>query len=194
LIRVFQATQYERPADRGTNQPIVLRGRTDTGEEASIFVKTIAGHGDRPAASGVELFTTLLARELELTAPEPVLVEIPVGFDRVVHDATSEQALIKASPGTNFGTLALGVDWKTWPVEMSTRTFPQATLGNILAFDGLTPMPFRDSHRYRRMYMNVSGVLSEIYTFTFLSSTPLSRGCETILSSRWLPLGLCSQS
>jgi len=59
---------------------------------------------------------------------------------------------------------------------------------------GLDPMPFRDSHRCRRMYKSISGLLSEVYTCTFVSSTPLSWGCETILSSRWLPSGLCSQS
>src|ERR1035441_72332 len=50
-------------------------------------------------------------------------------------------------------------------------------------------MPFRDSHRYRSTYKSLSGVLGEVYACTFLSSTPLSWGCETILSSRWLPLG-----
>jgi hypothetical protein len=59
---------------------------------------------------------------------------------------------------------------------------------------GLGPKPFRDSHRYRRMYKSVSSVLSEVYACTFLSSTPLSWGCGTILSSRWLPSELCSQS
>jgi hypothetical protein len=58
----------------------------------------------------------------------------------------------------------------------------------------LGPMPFRDSHRYPRVYKSISGVLSAVYTCTFLSSTPLSWGCETILSFRWLPSGLCSQS
>jgi hypothetical protein len=58
----------------------------------------------------------------------------------------------------------------------------------------LSPMPFRDSHRYQRMYKSISGVLSEICTCTFSSSTPLTWGCETILSCRWLPLGLCLQS
>jgi hypothetical protein len=55
-------------------------------------------------------------------------------------------------------------------------------------------MPFRDLHRYRRMYKSISGVLSGIYPCTFVSSTPLSWGCETVLSSRWPPSGLCSQS
>lgn len=58
----------------------------------------------------------------------------------------------------------------------------------------LDSKPFRDSHRYRRMYKSASGVLSEVYPCTFLSSTPLSWGCGTILSSRWLPSELCSQS
>ena len=58
----------------------------------------------------------------------------------------------------------------------------------------LAAMPFRDSHRYPRMYKSVSSVLSVLYTCNFLCSTPLSWGCETILSFRWLPSGLCSPS
>src|ERR1035438_3393782 len=55
----------------------------------------------------------------------------------------------------------------------------------------LGPMPFRDSHRYRGVHKHISGLLSVVYACTFVSSTPLSWGCETILSSRRLPSGLC---
>jgi hypothetical protein len=137
MLKVFHANEYVQPADRGLNRPIVLRGKTTAGEDASIFVKTRAGYADRPAAPGIELFTTLLARALDLVAPEPVLVDIPVGFESVVFDAPEYRTLLQQSPGTNFGTVALGQDWKTWPVEMSTRSFPDELLGDILAFDAL---------------------------------------------------------
>ncbi|MDB6067167.1 MAG: hypothetical protein JWR26_3375 [Pedosphaera sp.] len=137
MLRTFHANEYVQPADRGLNRPILLRGKTDAGEDASIFVKTRAGYGDRPAAPGIELFTTLLARELELIAPEPVLVQIPPGFENVVFDAADYRALIQQSHGINFGTVALSPDWKTWPEAMSARAFPQDTIGDILAFDAL---------------------------------------------------------
>ena len=58
----------------------------------------------------------------------------------------------------------------------------------------LAPKPFRNSHRYRRMHKSVSGVLSVGYPCTFVFSTPLSWGCETVISSRWPPSRRCSQS
>ena len=81
-------------------------------------------------------------------------------------------------------------------VENMARRQPQplALMNEIERLKGLGSMPFRDSHRYPRVYKSISGVLSVVYTCTFLSSTPLSWGCETILSFRWLPSGLCSQS
>jgi hypothetical protein len=137
MLRVFEAIEYLQPAERGLNRPVILRGRTTDGEEASLFVKTRAGYGDRPAAPGVECFCTLLARHLGLTAPEPVCVEIPVGFDRFVFEAPGHRELVRQSPGINFGTLALGPDWKTWPVGMSPRAFPGDLIERIMAFDAL---------------------------------------------------------
>jgi hypothetical protein len=81
------------------------------------------------------------------------------------------------------------------PEEAKTVASTVADVIRKYQADGyLDPMPFRDSHRYPRVYKSISGVLSVVYTCTFLSSTPLSWGCETILSFRWLPSGLCSQS
>jgi hypothetical protein len=116
---------------------VLLRGRTAAGGEASIYVKTRAGYGDRPAAPGIELFTTLLARELGLLAPEPVLVLIPDTFHSVIFEAPMHRELVRLSPGTNFGTISLGTDWKTWPVEMPARSFSPELIESIVAFDGL---------------------------------------------------------
>jgi|GEM_PF-2322726 len=137
MVRIFQATEYLKPADRGINRPVVLRGITADGSVETIFVKTLAGYGDRPTAAGVELFTTLLARALGLFAPEPVIVDIPAGFERVIFHAPEYREMIRKSAGRNFGTVALGADWKTWPVGMSVRAFPEEMIEDILTFDAL---------------------------------------------------------
>ena len=144
MLRVFEAIEYLQPAERGLNRPILLRGRTGEGEVASLFVKTRAGYGDRPTAPGVECFATLLARHLGLTAPEPVCVEMPKGFDRFISDAPVHRELVRQSPGLNFGTVALGPDWKTWPVGMSTRAFPGDLFERIMVFDALVQQTDRE--------------------------------------------------
>ncbi len=137
MVRTFQAIEYLKPADRGINRPVVLRGITVDGSLETIFVKTTAGYGDRPTAAGVELFTTLLGRALGLFVPEPVIVEIPSGFERVIFDAPEYREMLGRSAGKNFGTIALGSDWKTWPVGMSVRAFPEEMIEDILTFDAL---------------------------------------------------------
>lgn len=136
-LRTFEARRFIEPARRGINHPMLIRGRASDGEDHRIYVKTRAGYGDRPFASGVELFTTMLARELGLNAPEPVLVEIPPGFEKRVFDYPRHRELLAKSAGLNFGTLAMGGDWKTWPVQMSIRAFPSDMVERILLFDAM---------------------------------------------------------
>lgn len=136
-LRTFEARRFIEPARRGINHPMLIRGRASDGEDHRIYIKTRAGYGDRPFASGVELFTTMLARELGLNAPEPVLVEIPPGFEKRVFDHAMHRELLAKSAGLNFGTLAMGGDWKTWPVQMSIRAFPSDVVERILLFDAI---------------------------------------------------------
>ncbi len=137
MLRTFIAQEFIEPARRGINRPIRIRGFGEDGEFASIFLKTRAGYGNRPSAPGVELFTTLLARELGLLAPEPVLVDVPARFFEQVFDFPSHRALLEQSPGLNFGTISLGPDWKTWPVGMSVSGFSAGAIEAILIFDAI---------------------------------------------------------
>ncbi len=136
-LRNCYAQTFIDPAIRGGNYPALLRARDETGEDVEVYIKTRAGYGGRPAAPGVELLTTLLARELGLLAPEPILIEVPTGFAGQIFDRPLFRDLFSRSEGTNFGVVALGADWKTWPVEMSVRAFPEKTIENILLFDAL---------------------------------------------------------
>lgn len=145
MLRTLQAKEYIRAAERGINRPVVLNGLAADGSVETIFVKTSAGYQNRTGAPGVELFTTQLARAMGMQAPEPVLVEIPEGFDRVVFDSPEHQALLQRSSGINFGTIALGMDWKAWPVAMPTRAFAPEMIEDILIFDALVQHTDRES-------------------------------------------------
>lgn len=138
MLTTYQLVEFIRPADRGACSPFVGRGIVPGSDaQASLFIKTRAGYGNRPTAAGVELFTTLLARELGLLAPEPAIVLIPERFSHLVQEAPEHAALIAQSPGVNFATLSLGPDWKTLISSPKQRAFGDDILEDILIFDAL---------------------------------------------------------
>ena len=174
-LRTFVVRRFIEPARRGINLPMLIRGRAADGEEHHIYVKTRAGYGDRPFASGVELFTTMLARELGLKAPEPVLVEIPRGFEKHIFDHPRHRELLAKSAGLNFGTLALGGDWKTWPVQMSIRAFPSDLVERILLFDAIAQHTDRASDNPNMLWRDHESVVldhEKCFGYLALSSDP----------------------
>jgi hypothetical protein len=146
MLRTLAAHTFIEPAIRGGNFPMLLRCR-EAGADGTtaVYVKTRAGYGDRPAAPGVELFATLLARELGVRAPEPVLVDVPEGFAAQVFEHPRHRELLERSAGLNFGTVALRPDWKTWPVDMSARAFSEEMVEAILVFDALVQHTDREA-------------------------------------------------
>ena len=83
-LRRFTAYEFRRPMARGLNSPFLVIGRAaDNGDRCELVVKSRAGYATRPEAMVKELFALLLVRELGLTVPEPVLVELLPGFDSV---------------------------------------------------------------------------------------------------------------
>lgn len=145
MIRTLQFTGFIEPAKRGITKPLIIQAKGPDGSRETIFLKTQAGYADRPQSAGIELFTTLVARRLGLTAPEPVLVEVPENAGRLVHDAPEHAELLSRSAGLNFGTLALGTDWKVWLPELSTRSFPDEMVESVLAFDGMVQHTDREA-------------------------------------------------
>lgn len=85
-------------------------------------------YADRPDSMLRELFALMLARELGLTAPEPVLVELQDGFDWAATDLPEYADLIRWSIGWNVGTIHLGEGWKPWVQGSAPRSIPDTTL------------------------------------------------------------------
>lgn len=145
MIRTLQFIGFIEPAKRGITKPLIIQAKGLDGRRETIFLKTNAGYADKPQSAGVELFTTMAARRLGLMAPEPVQVEVPEKAGRLVHDAPEHADLLNRSAGLNFGTLALGADWKVWLPELSTRSFMAETVESALAFDGLVQHTDREA-------------------------------------------------
>jgi hypothetical protein len=56
------------------------------------------------------------------------------------------------SAGLNFGTVALGTDWKVWLPELSIRSFPAEMVESVLAFDGLVQHTDREAENPNLMW------------------------------------------
>lgn len=152
MVRTLQFTGFIEPAKRGITKPLIINAKDADGPRETVYLKTMAGYADRPESAGVELFTTLIARRLGLKAPEPVLVVVPVNAGRLVFDAPEHADLLNRSAGLNFGTVALGKDWKVWLPEMSTRSFPTDMVESVLAFDALVQHTDRGSDNPNLMW------------------------------------------
>lgn len=145
-LRRFTAVQFRRPMDRGLNRPFLVMGKSgDDGTRCPIVVKSRAGYANRPEAMLRELFSLLLARELGLTAPEPVFVEIRKGFEWAANDCPDYAELIKQSFGWNVGTLHLGNGWKPWAAGRAPRSLPVDTLETAYAFDAIVQNSDREA-------------------------------------------------
>jgi hypothetical protein len=145
-LRKFTAVQFRRRMERGLNQPFLVIGAAqDGGDRCPLVVKSRAGYADRPEAMLKELFALLLARELGLNAPEPVLVEIPAGLDWGAVDCPVYAELIRQSIGWNVGTVHLGDSWKPWIKGIAPRSIPLETLETAYTFDAMVENPDREA-------------------------------------------------
>lgn len=145
-LRRFSAVQFRRPMNRGLNQPFLVVGQpNDGGKRSSIVVKSRAGYANRPDAMLRELFSLLLARELGLTTPEPVLVELQNGFDWAASDHPAHAELIRQSIGWNVGTIHLGNGWKPWVQGSPPRSLADETLETAYAFDAMVQNSDREA-------------------------------------------------
>jgi hypothetical protein len=83
------------------------------------------------------------------------------------------RTLLEQSSGLNFGTISLGADWKTWPVEMSVRAFPSQALEAILIFDALVQYTDRASDNPNLMWRGHEiAVLDHEKCFGYLGLAP----------------------
>ncbi len=145
-LRRFTAVQFRRKMERGLNRPFLVMGAAqDGGERCPLVVKSRAGYADRPDAMLKELFALLLARELGLNAPEPVMVEIPEGLDWAAADYPEHAELIRRSLGWNVGTVHLGDAWKPWNKGIAPRSIPVEALEIAYAFDAMVENSDREA-------------------------------------------------
>ncbi|WP_193215128.1 HipA family kinase [Luteolibacter marinus] len=144
-MKIFTAERFHEPTKRGLIRPFLVTASDEaTGEKATLVVKSLAGYDDQGELKHMhrEAYCLLLARGLGLTAPEPVGVEIPEGFefgalDFRNHLNTDYYDLIERSHGRNLATVHLGNDWKPWTATNRPKKITQGTINDAYAYDGL---------------------------------------------------------
>jgi hypothetical protein len=135
------ATQFIKPMSTGRNRPLLLGCEDSAANEFEVVVKF---RGKEMGAKGqiAELVTAQLADDLGLQAPQAAVVHIPAGFDAIIAEKDLA-AMVKSSPGFNFGSVNLGAGFTTWPPGRNPVGTQRDQAGDVFAFDTLIQNPDR---------------------------------------------------
>ena len=134
-------TQFIRPMSIGRNHPLLLGCENAGGDTFEVVVK-FRGKEMNGNAQIAELVAAQLADDLGLQVPQAAMVDIPEGFDAIIADKDLA-AMVKGSPGLNFGSVNLGAGFTTWPPGRNTVGAQRDQAADIFAFDTLIQNPDR---------------------------------------------------
>jgi hypothetical protein len=93
-------------------------------------------------AQSAELISAQLADDLGLQAPPAAVVDVPVGFEAIIPEKELA-AMVKSSPGSNFGSVHLGAGFTTWPPGRDPHGAQRDQAADVFAFDTLVQNPDR---------------------------------------------------
>ena len=105
------ATQFIKPMSTGRNRPLLLGCEDSAANPFEVVVKFRGKEMDAKAQIA-ELVTAQLAEDLGLQIPQAAVVDIPTGFDTIIAEKDLA-AMVKSSPGLNFGSVHLGTGFTT---------------------------------------------------------------------------------
>jgi hypothetical protein len=134
VIARVTATRFDRQASVGKTKPCFVTCERTDGSEVELVLKLSAGCDMRDDSLISEAVAALLARDLDLPAPEPFLVQVERDFVSTVPDRDIRSRM-EASLGWNFGSKQLSAGFMTYP---RGKPIPLDLIGlavEILAFD-----------------------------------------------------------
>ena len=115
ILDTYEAITFHKRMARGMTKPFLVSAVPDnSGDLVDLVVKPRAGYAGRQDAIYKEIFSTILAKELGVLTPTPVIVNLPEGLEFGAEDYPDSKAMIEQSYGLNYATVFLGNDWKTW--------------------------------------------------------------------------------
>jgi hypothetical protein len=135
------ATQFIKPMSTGRNHPLLLGCEDDAANPFEVVVKFRGKEMDAKAQLA-ELVTAQLADDLGLQVPQAAVVDIPAGFDTIIAEKDLA-AMVKSSPGLNFGSVNIGAGFTTWPPGRNLVGSQRDQAADVFAFDTLIQNPDR---------------------------------------------------
>ncbi len=135
------AAQFIRPMSTGRNRPLLLGCEDIFANPFEVVVK-FRGKEMHTKEQIAELVTAQLADDLGLQVPQAAVVDIPAGFEGIIPEKDLA-AMVKNSPGLNFGSVNLGAGFTTWPPGRNPVGAQRDQAADIFAFDTLIQNPDR---------------------------------------------------
>ena len=142
MVSTIKATTFLKPLRHGRTCPCLMLCENNDGELIETVVKLFSGKESTRQGLACEMIASLLARDLDLTTPEPFVVKIESNFHEGIPDIELAERF-RNSAGANFGSRYLGAGYITWPQERSIPSFLIQDATDIFCFDMIIQNPDR---------------------------------------------------
>lgn len=146
MVSEVTAMTFVKALRHGRTCPSVVFCEDADGNELEVVVKLRTGKECSPTGLICELLASLLARDLDLQAPEPYIVTVDADFHTGISDATLAERF-QSSEGPNFGCRHMGPGYTTWPQLRSIPASLVQDAAEIFAFDLMIQNPDRRQNK-----------------------------------------------
>jgi hypothetical protein len=136
-VPTLQAVRFHSPLSSGRTKPCLLVCTDPAGGEHEVVAK-FRGPEMTATAMACELMAALLAKDLGLGIPDPVIVRTEDGFHTCVPSEFPEcRHRIQDSQGLDYGSIHLGTGIATWPVGRRVPTEMLSQAADVFALGAI---------------------------------------------------------
>lgn len=142
MLEKVEATRFDRIMAKGRTMPLMMAAEFSNGQTVELVGKF--SHGGQIGANGLarEAISAMLAADLGLPVPHPLLVTISDSFIETVPDMQAV-TLLRQSLRVGFGSSKLPNGYVIWPEGNNVPKGMLAQAAEIFAFDALIQNPDR---------------------------------------------------
>jgi hypothetical protein len=136
MLEKIEVTRFDRAMTKGRTMPLLLAAEFSDGRSVELIGKF--SHGGQIGAIGLarEAISALLAADLGLPVPKPLLITISDAFIETVPNPQAA-ALLRQSLRVGFGSTKLPNGYIVWPDGNGVPKRMLALAAEIFAFDAL---------------------------------------------------------
>ncbi len=136
MLEKVEATRFDRVMSKGRTTPLLLAAEYSDGRSVELIGKF--SHGGQIGAIGLarEAISAMLAADLDLPVPKPLLVTISDAFIETVPNPAAA-ALLRQSLRVGFGSSRLPNGYSVWSDGNGVPKRMLAQAAEIFAFDAL---------------------------------------------------------